>query len=157
MRRVLLLLLVCVSAYADGGRVVLREQAGSLVVTVFAAPADVSVMVQDRTSQRPVLDAEVQIRIGDSEQLRATHEQAQNKLLYAAAIGAGQSGKQALVVEVRRGAERAEVGGTIEIAPPAPMLAANWEFLALPGVLIALFAVRERLVRRRAGAAILVR
>src|ERR1051326_2312329 len=77
MRRTLLLLLVCVSAYADGGRVVLREQAGSFVVTVFAAPADVSVMVQNRTSQRPVLDAAVSIRIGDGE-LRATHEQAQN-------------------------------------------------------------------------------
>jgi len=156
MRRALLLLLVCVSAYADGGRVVLREQAGSFVVTVFAVPADVSVMVQDRTSQRPVLDAAVSIRIGDSE-LRATHEQAQNKLLYAAALGPAESGKQALVVEVQRGTERGEVGGTIEIAPPAAMLAANWEFLALPGVLIALFAIRERLVRRRAGAAILVR
>lgn len=156
MRRALLLLLVCVSAYADGGRVVLREQAGSFVVTVFAAPADVSVMVQDRTSQQPVLDAGVTLRIGDSE-VRATHEQAQNKLLYAAAIGSGESGKQALVVEVRRGTERAEVSGTIEIARPAPMLAANWEYLMLPGVLIALFAIRERLIRRRTAAAILVR
>lgn len=147
MRRLAMFLLLCASAYADGGRVVLREESGAFVVTVFAAPADVSVMVQDRTSLRPVLDAEVTLRIGDSE-LRATHEQAQNKLLYAATIGFEESGKQTLAVEVQRGSERAQVSGTLEIAPRAPMLAANWEYLALPGILIALFAIRERLVRR---------
>ena len=156
MRRLALLLLICTAAYADGGRVVLREESGAFVVTVFAGPGDASVMVQDRTSLRPVLDADVTLRIGDSE-LRATHEQAQNKLLYAAMIGSEESGKQPLTVDVERGSEHAQVNGALEIAPRAPMMAANWEFLALPGLLIALFAIRERLVRRRAGADILVR
>ena len=149
MRPLALFLLICATAFGDGGRVVLRQESGAFVVTVFAAPADVSVMVQDRTSLGAVLDAEVTLRIGDSV-LRATHEQAQNKLLYAAAIGAEEAEKQALTVEVQRGSEHAQVSGTLEIAPRAPMLAANWEFLVLPALLIALFAIRERLVRRRA-------
>lgn len=58
------------SAPADGGRVCASRAAGSLVVTLFTAPvplrvgpADLSVLVQDRTSRSALLDATVHLQL----------------------------------------------------------------------------------------------
>ena len=141
-----LLLLAAPSLFADGGTVQLRQEAGPYLITVFTAPADISVLIQNRASMQPVLDADVQIRIGET-QLVATHQAAQNKLLYAAPLAAEEVGKLDFTIDVNHGSI---VSGTLNIAQPTPVLASNWEYLALPPVFILLFAVREWLIRRRA-------
>lgn len=141
-----LFVLIAPSLFADGGSVQLRREAGPYLITVFTAPGDISVMIQNRTSLQPVLDADVSIRIGDT-QLHATHQQAQNKLLYAAPLAAEEPGKLDFTIDVNHGSI---VSGKLNIAQPTPMLASNWEYLAVPPVFILLFAVREWLVRRRA-------
>ena len=62
------LLLCAAAAAADGGRVRLRQDAGSFAITVFTAPeplaagtADVSVLVQDRQTGAVLLDASVDL------------------------------------------------------------------------------------------------
>jgi len=141
-----LLLLISPSLFADGGTVQLRQEAGPYLITVFTAPGDMSVLIQNRTTLQPILDADVEIRIGDT-QLVATHQAVQNKLLYAVPLAAQEPGKLDFTVDVNRGSV---VSGTLNITQPAPMLASNWEYLALPPIFILLFAVREWLVRRRA-------
>ncbi|HEV2690130.1 MAG TPA: hypothetical protein VGV35_16345 [Bryobacteraceae bacterium] len=147
------LLLLCPLVFADGGRVQLRQEAGPFLITVFLASADISVLVQDRASLQPVLDAAVAIRIGDT-LTRATREQAQNKLLYAATIPLEEPGRHDFTVDVKRGETLATVGGTLDIAPPAPLLASNWEYLALPPIFVVIFAIREWLIRRRINSTI---
>jgi hypothetical protein len=85
-------------ARADGGAIRIQRDAGPLRITVFSAPeplrvgaADLSVMVQSREGGAPVLDAEVELRLEGPPperpiQVRATREQAANKLLYAASV-----------------------------------------------------------------------
>jgi hypothetical protein len=147
------LLLFCTLALADGGKVLLRQESGLFAITVFLTASDMSVLVQDRITLQPVLDAEVVIRIGDT-WVKATHENAQNKLLYAAALPAGETGESNFTVDVNHGTT---ASGTLNIAPAAPMLATNWEYVAVPPVFILLFAIREWLVRRRRRTDILVR
>ena len=62
----LLLLLVPHLAFADGGAILTRQTINDLDVTVFAAPlplragpVDVSVLVQDAKTTKPLLDAQV--------------------------------------------------------------------------------------------------
>ena len=64
----LLLLLVPHLAFADGGAILTRQTINDLDVTVFAAPlplragpVDVSVLVQDAKTTKPLLDAQVEI------------------------------------------------------------------------------------------------
>lgn len=93
--------LACVgTAMANGGTLqVSREPAGPYVVTVFTDPsplrvgdADVSVLVERAGSDDLVHDARVTVttepvgRVGQVGTFDATHEQATNKLFYAAQI-----------------------------------------------------------------------
>src|SRR5271154_2989462 len=90
-----LLLLCAPPMFSDGGAIQMRQETSVFIITVFAAPvplrpgpADISVLVQDRTSQNPVLDAKVFIQT-----VQATHAQAQNKLLYAASLNLDSPGE----------------------------------------------------------------
>lgn len=148
--------LIAALAFADGGRVQLRQESGPFLITVFLASSDLSVLVQDRATQQPILDAIVFVEIGDT-QWSATREQAQNKLLYSTPVKVDEAGKQSFTVDIQHGNDHAAVSGAIDVPKPSLMLASNWQYVALPPVFIALFAVREWLVRRRARAAILVR
>jgi len=160
-------------AFADGGTVLWRKDAGALVITVFATPApltagpvDISLLLQDRGGLDPVLDASVSMRLrpgslknasnNDSSddsngeiQVRATRKQAQNKLLYAAAVTLPKSGKWQLAVTILRKGERTEAVETIDVATAPKMAATYWSYVAFPPVMIVLFVVRERLIRRR--------
>jgi hypothetical protein len=150
-------------ASADGGTVRLVEPAGPFVVTVFSAPeplrvgpVDVSVLVQDRTGGEPVLDARVSVEAippvgGETTPIRleATRAQATNKLLYATAFAPDRAGTWALRVVVRRGGDGADVHGALPVERAASGLHDVWPYLALPPVLVALYALRARLLRRR--------
>ena len=164
-RLVLLLLLAAGAAHADGGTVRIREDAGAFRITVFSAPeplragrADLSVLVQRRDDDAPVLDAEVTLRLEGPPpaapiEARATRAAATNKWLHAALVEIPVAGPWTLRASVRAGGDAAEVATQIEVAPRLPALLALWPYLALPPLAVAAFAVREWLTRRR-GASI---
>lgn len=145
---------------ADGGVVIISEQSGPFIVTVFASPsplttglADISVMVQDRTNQQQVLDATVTVKLfredGSAVVSPALREQSQNRLLYAATMDVPESGSWHVLVTVSRGENTATVSSLIEVAEPWPPLVAYWRFLVIPPVAVALFLANQYLRRRR--------
>jgi len=152
------------SALADGGAVQLRKEAGPFVITVFTAPAplsagpvDISLLLQSRNGLEPVLDAAVSFILrseasGAEIQARPTREQARNKLLYAAPVTLAESGKWRLAVTILRNGERTLATGTIQVAPAFEMASSYWSYIAFPPIMIVLFVVRERLIRRKAKA-----
>jgi len=166
MRFNLSLLVVLISArataFADGGAVQLRKQAGSLLITVFTSPAplsagpvDVSLLLQNRNGLEPVLDADVSLLLrapasNEGTRVRPTRQEAQNKLLYAAPVMFTEPGKWCLAITVLRNGERSDVSGTIVVAPAQKMASSYWSYIAFPPLMIAAYVVRERLIRRRA-------
>ena len=150
------------AARADGGAIRVQEVAGPYRITVWSAPeplragpADLSVLVQRADDGSPALDAEVELRLegpapGPPVVARATREQSTNGLLYAAAVTLPAAGTWRLLAAVRRGSDAVEVGGELPVAPARPRLWSLWPYLALPPAAVAAFALRERLLRRRA-------
>ena len=159
----LMLLSSALHLYGDGGRLILRNQAGPITVSVFASPdtlrvgpADLSAMVQKTQDQSAISDADVKIRLskttpeGISEVFApATHAKATNKLLYAANIDVPAPGEWKLVVEVDSKFGRAEVAGEVKVLPPQSRLAAYWPFLAVVPLLAILFFINQWLRRKR--------
>jgi len=149
------------TAFADGGTVQLRKEAGALVITVFGSPAplsagpvDISLLVQNRNGLEPVLDANVSLLLradasGTEIQARPTREQAQNKLLYAAPVTLAESGKWQLAITILRNGERTEATGAIDVSSAPEMAASYWSYIAFPPLVIVVFVVREWLLRRR--------
>ncbi len=139
---------------ADGGMVLQHVEKAPFVLTVFVSPTpsrvgliDVSVLVQSGETLEPVLNADVVIALtkGDSRiEARATRDQAQNKLLYAASVRLNDPGEWRYTVSINR----AVVSGLMSVAPEQPKLAAYWSYLALPFPVIALFALNQFLERR---------
>ena len=160
-----LLLAAPTAARADGGAVRTRQSAGPLVITVFttptpltAGPADVSVMVQDRASLAPVLDARVRLLLAPEAQGKAsgptrttsavaTRADATNKLLYAARVPLPGPGQWRLQVSVEHGGQAEEVACVLLVGPPPPPLLAFWPWLALPFLVVGLAVLNRRLAR----------
>ncbi len=145
-------MLWCGAAHGDGGTVRLKETSRPFVITVFTAPeplragpADVSVLVQERGE--PILDAEVSIALWSEASsvftAEATHAQATNKLLYAAAIDLPAPGTWMLRVDVRHGSDNAELSTDLSVSPGAPPLHAIWIYLLVPPAAILLFALHQ--------------
>ena len=156
-----IMILAQATALADGGIVQLREETGGLVITVFTSPAplsvgpvDVSLLLQNRNGLEPVLDANVSLafRAKDSDTefwARPTREQARNKLLYAAPVMFSKPGKWQITVTVARNGQETHAVGILEVAPAPDGSVSYAGYLAFPPLMIALFVVRERLIRRR--------
>ena len=158
-----LFLLAVPAAWPDGGVVRLRERRGALVVTVFTAPdplpagpQDVSVLVQD-PSGAPVLDADVTLSFDPPAPssagfaVRALRAQATNKLLQAAQVDLGEVGEWRLGVSVSRAGQASDLSCPLPIAPATHRLTALWDVLALPPLIVVLFALNHTLRPRRAG------
>jgi hypothetical protein len=147
--------IVAGAAHADGGTLRIRADAGPLRVTVFSAPeplragaADVSVLVQRRDDDTPVLDADVVLHLEDPAstgaiEARATREAATNKLFYAAALVLPVAGVWKLRVAVRDAGEDFAVTGELPVEAAPPRLLTLWPYLALPPLAVLLFAARE--------------
>ena len=155
MRRALLFFAIAAGLFADGGAVVLRRESGSLLIAVFVSPgaprvgtADFSVMLQDRESLAPVLDAAVSLALDDAPPVPLTHDLAQNKLLYAAPVKLDRAGRSQLSITVRRGEVAAVANGEIEIAAAAGAIA-YWRYLVVPPAAIVVFGIHQWLRRRR--------
>jgi hypothetical protein len=155
------MILVQIIALADGGAAQLRTEAGEFVITVFtspsplaAGPVDISLLLQNRETLEPVLDADVSLLLrsaasDDVIESRPSRSMARNKLLYAAPVTLPQSGEWNLTVTILRNGQRTQATGTIHVAPEANTAASYWSLFAFPPLTIVLFAIRERIIRRR--------
>jgi hypothetical protein len=155
-----LTLLAAARASGDGGVVRQQQADGPFLVTVFTAPTplragpvDISVLVQKRNSNEPVLDAAVHVTLISTEpgaaiRSAATRQLATNKLLYAAPLNVPSAGTWDLRVVVRRGQDTAAVGCQIGVAAALPPLLAHWPYLALPPVVVLVFALHQWLRSR---------
>jgi hypothetical protein len=151
------------AAAGDGGTIRVVEAAGPFVVGVFSAPeplrvapADLSVLVLERTGGRPILDAALALEVrppdgsdAGPQRLDATHAQATNQLLYATPFLPAVPGEWTLHVTVTRGAASAAVHCTLPVAPDRVGLAGILPYLAIPPLAIALYALRAWLSARR--------
>ena len=101
-----LLVIGATEARADGGAMLLHQDAGAFTITVFATPqplqtgdADLSVMVQDRSSGEilldPIIDLTVALQPASSAQqaVRLTKGQASNRLLQASTVHFSSAGR----------------------------------------------------------------
>jgi hypothetical protein len=155
------MILAQATALADGGTVQLRAEVGELVITVFTSPSpltvgptDISLLLQNHDSLEPVLNADVTLLLRSVASLaeidaRPSRSRAQNKLLYAAPVTLPESGKWNLTLVILRNGRRTEATGTIHAAPASATAASYSSLLVLPPLMILLFAIRERLIRRR--------
>jgi hypothetical protein len=149
-------------AAADGGLVRVSQPAGAFVLTVFTTPtplsvggADVSVMVQDRRSLVPVLDARVSLELtfpaGGRAPMRvpATRANATNRLLYAATVTFPAAGEWRLRARAEGPGTRGEVACALPVGAGRPRVLASWPWLLLPPVAVALFVLNDHLARRQ--------
>lgn len=164
IKRIVAGLLTCASILlADGGTVLFRGPAGPFEITVFGSPtplrigaADLSVLVKRTAEATTVLDANVTLHLVKSVDgriievtARPTHEQASNKLLYAANMRIPSNGSWRVDVLVKQGSASAELSGRMFALPPQPPLMKYWAYFALVPLLAILFAITQRLKRKR--------
>ena len=123
-------------------------------------PADLSVLVQQGSAQSALLDAHVTLHLT---QVRATgivelvspakHENATNKLLYAARINLPSAGTWRMLVRVESAKADAEITGRVSVDGPQPPLLTYWPYFAVVPLVVILFAINQMLkTRRRARA-----
>jgi hypothetical protein len=79
--------------------------------------------------------------------VRATREQASNKLLYAAPVELNAAGDWRVQVLVSRGADTASFGCVLPVALASSDLKGLWPLLALVPIVITAFVINQRLRR----------
>lgn len=163
-------------AFADGGVVVLREETGNMVITVFANPTplrvgavDIGVLAQDRATRQPLPNPDVRIALTSDDDVASTAEWASicnslnglgtvaaatrnhstNRLLNSAWLGVPAAGRWNLEVRVRAGGQSERVSQTLEVLPAEAPLSAWWPLIALVPLGIASFALRGFFLRQR--------
>ena len=101
-------------AYANGGTTILVDEVGPYSLTVTASPYplrvgatnDISALIGRQTDQQLVLDAEVVITVtpvdqaGEAQTFSANHDNATNKLYYAANVIFPTTGRWRITVQV---------------------------------------------------------
>ena len=153
-----------VPLWADGGTVVLQKRSGPFLITLFSDPnpvrvgrADLSVMCQKAEDTSPILDAKVLLHLRRPSSgadileftLPAKHENASNKLLYAAALDLPSPGNWKINVDVERNGVLASVGGSLTVLEKQPAIVTYWPFFIIVPLVALLFAVNRRLKRGR--------
>jgi hypothetical protein len=156
--------LLCPSSFlwGDGGTIRLSERQGSYRITVFTAPTplragpvDVSVLVQDATTEELVSGVQVTVKVelhrsplATLHQV-ATTETATNKMYYAAAFDLPEPGRYSLEVSVEGSLGKATAHCEVDAAEPLPPWLAVVPWVGWPFLVIALFGAHQLLVRRR--------
>jgi hypothetical protein len=164
IKRFLAVLFICAGVLlADGGAVLFRGPAGPFDVTVFGSPtpvrigtSDLSVLVKKTAGDATVLDADISLHLVKSIDgkiievtARATHDKATNKLLYAANMRIPANGSWRVDVLVKQGGTAAQLSGRMSVLPPQPPLMKYWAYFALLPLIAILFAISQRLKRKR--------
>ena len=165
------------NAFGDGGSVQLHSVSGPFEITLFAEPPlpragqiDFSVLIQDAKSGQPVLDATVTLAVtpvkvhqnaqpawyppscavsppANLAEVPLLHSGASNRLLYGALVQIPAAGVWHVRTEVRRGNERADVEGSVDVADPCPPIANYWPLFLFPVAAIGLYVLREHVQR----------
>jgi hypothetical protein len=143
-------------ALGDGGTLRFSGRRGDRVVTVFTAPAplragpiDLSVLVQDSGTGRPITDLPIEVhaqRIGHAKttiRAAATTEAATNKLLRAARLELSAPGQWRFDVLVRGVTQSQQVGFDVLVAEPVTPWLQMIFWIAWPIVPIGLFALAQ--------------
>ena len=151
-------------ARADGGAMLLHQDAGAFTITLFAAPqplrtgaADLSVLVQDRTNGQILLDAVIDLTLaptaasGTQQTVRLAKGQASNRLLQASAVHFSSAGKWRLTLAVRRDNDTAQLITECMVEPDHSRAGLVWFYVLLPVGIILLFVVRQVLKFRSEG------
>jgi hypothetical protein len=164
-------------ARADGGTIRLSERIGAYHITVFTAPTplragpvDISVLVQDAATDKPLPEARVTIQLtavalsgqptlsqgkdGGAGLIRcpATIEAATNKLFHSAKFELPAAGSWHVEVELEAGQGLERSSFTVEAVEQLPRWVEMWPWIAWPAVVIILFAIRQVFVWRARGA-----
>jgi hypothetical protein len=149
-------------AVADGGALRLAERRGDRLIAVFTSPnpvragtVDVSVLVQEAASGRPLTNLAIEVRadLPGNEQARdsasATSEAATNKLMQAARLELSDAGRWHVDVIVQGIGPGAPIDFEMEVAEALPPGLALSLWIAWPLAAVALFAAHQTLVYRR--------
>jgi hypothetical protein len=164
-RLIVALVLACAAAaaYADGGRLQLRQAAGPFVVSLFTTPeslavgpADLSVMVEGQGDGSVLLDADVVVTL-TSEDARvapviARLSHATNRLLEDAIVQLPRAGRWHATIHISEARREASVTTVLTVANHSARRGTVWLFALLPIGAIALFTwveVTKRRARRR--------
>ena len=162
---------VCPScALGDGGTLRFSGRRGDYLVTVFTSPAplcagqaDLSVLVQDAQTGRPITSFAIDVRAHraghEASQMdaAATTEAATNKLLRAAQLELPEAGRWHFEVLVH-GVDRSEpIGFDVEVARPPPPWLEMIPWIAWPILPIGLYAIGQFRLGRTAAAHRLLR
>jgi hypothetical protein len=152
----------CGIVSADGGRVVLVERQGNYHISVFASPdplrdgpIDISVLLQDATTDAPIADAQVDVilipRDERSPTIRATATSAAatNKLLRDAVIDLPAAGTWDVEIAVAANHSPAKVQFAIEAGPPLPRWLTVWPWFTWPAIVVLVFGLHRHLIWRR--------
>ncbi len=139
-----------------------RQQSGPFAVSIFApagdleaGPSDFSVLVQNRTSQEVLQDATVALRAQQSgngrntQWVRASTEDSENKLLPSASLNLPDNGDWTLDIAVERAGEKAGFSLPVHVVKPAT----GWSFPWSYAVLLAFSAILLFIYLRRHGSA----
>jgi hypothetical protein len=152
------------AARADGGAMLLHQNAGAFTITLFAAPqplhagaADLSVMVQDRSSGQILLDPVIDLTVappaaGATQQtVRLEKGQASNRLLQASTVQFPSAGKWRLTLAVRRGNDTAQLVTECTVEPDHSRATLVWFYVLLPVGIVLLFVIHQVLKLRSEG------
>lgn len=136
-------------AKADGGALRYLERKGGYEIAVFTAPpavrvgpVDISVLVQDSGTSKPVSNVEIDVQLEGAETVldeRATAELATNKLLQAAHFDLPFPGTWKVHVRVRGPGGDESITFDIEVGEPLPPWRTWWQWIVWPFAAIALF------------------
>ena len=148
-------------ASADGGAVRYSERHDNRLITVFTDPTpmragivDVSVLIQDANSGKPLLDVPATVsahpihdrdgRISGA----ATTDAATNKLLRAAQLDFSESGPWRIEVAVDGFGQGSPIGFEVDVAEARPPWVQTSFWIGWPFAVIGLFVMHQFLVRR---------
>jgi hypothetical protein len=151
-------------ALGDGGTLRFSGRRGDLLVTVFTAPGslragpiDLSVLVQNAKTGRPITDLSIDVhvqRIGYARttiRAPATQGAATNKLLRAARLDVPESGRWHFDVSVQSVDRSQPIGFDAEVSESAPLLLQLCLWIGWPLLPIGLFGVHQLRMRRRSS------
>jgi hypothetical protein len=160
----LLLIMAATRARADGGAMLLHQDAGAFTITLFAAPqplhvgaADLSVMVQDRSSEEVLLDPVIDLTIAPQaasstqQTVRLSKGNASNRLLQASTVHFSTAGRWRLTLAVRRGNDTAQLVAECTVDPNHSRATLVWFYVLLPVAIILLFVMHQVLKLRSEG------
>jgi hypothetical protein len=150
-------------AFADGGMVRFSERRGDrLLITVFttptpfrAGPVDVSVLVQDADTGRPLSDVPIVVYAHSIQNTPrkiaapATTQAASNKLMCAAALDLTEPGWWHVEIVVNGFEQEPPIAFDVEVAEALPPWLHMGPWICWPLVAIGVFAVHQLLVYRR--------